>query len=73
MTIRLLFPTRLYAAQLSDPALQDDLEEACWMVEDGDAAGHAWCEEKGYPGYTSYASLNDLPDRASAFEQLAGR
>ena len=40
------------------------------MVEDGDQAGRDWCEEKGYPGYTSYASLNDLPHRAPAFSDL---
>lgn len=40
------------------------------MLEDGDEAGHCWCEEKGYPGYTSYASLNDLPKRAPAFAAL---
>lgn len=71
MTIRLLFPTHLYQANLADKALLDDLEDACWMVEDGDTAGHAWCEEKGYPGYTSYASLDDLPARATAFSNLA--
>ena len=71
MTIRTLFPTRLYAARLPDDGWLEALEEACWMVEDGDAAGHAWCEEKGYPGYTSYASLDDLPTRATAFESLA--
>ena len=71
MTIRALFPTSLYTARLPDDDWREALEEACWMVEDGDAAGHAWCEEKGYPGYTSYASLDDLPARATAFELLA--
>lgn len=46
------------------------LEAACWMIEDGDHAGHTWCEEQGYPGYTSYASLNDLPARHPAFTEL---
>ena len=40
------------------------------MIEDGDMAGHDWCEREGYPGYTSYASLDDLPVRASAFADL---
>ena len=71
MTIRLLFPTSLYQDTLSGPGLRGELEEACWMVEDGDEAGHSWCEEKGYPGYTSYASLDDLPKRAPAFAALA--
>ena len=33
----------------------------------GDEAGQAWCEENGYPGYTSYASLTDLPWRSPTF------
>lgn len=66
-----LFPTRLYRAFLPEEGVRADIEDACWMVEDGDEAGHAWCEEKGYPGYTSYASLDDLPARATAFGTLA--
>lgn len=73
MAVTNLFPTRLYEAQLDDAALVSDLEAACWMVEEGDQAGHAWCEEQGYPGYTSYASLDDLPDRAPAFAALVKR
>lgn len=72
MTTRLLFPTHLYQASHADPDVLAEMEEACWMIEDGDQAGHDWCEKKGYPGYTSYASLNDLPERAPAFEALAG-
>jgi uncharacterized protein (TIGR02466 family) len=70
MTARLLFPTRLFQGQLDDETLLGDLDDACWMIEDGDEAGHRWCEETGYPGYTSYASLNDLPIRAPAFTTL---
>lgn len=73
MTSRLLFPTRLFEFRVEDPAVLGELEESCWMVEDGDSAGHAWCEEKGYPGYTSYASLDDLPTRAPAFADLETR
>lgn len=29
-----------------------------------------WCETHGYPGYTSYASLNDLPWRFPEFASL---
>jgi uncharacterized protein (TIGR02466 family) len=43
------------------------------MVEDGDQAGQDWCDREGYPGYTSYASLDDLPQRAPAFSQLQTR
>ena len=70
MTTRLLFPTRLYETRLDDDGLLDGLEASCWMIEDGDEAGHAWCEEKGYPGYTSYASLDDLPSRTPDFADL---
>ncbi len=33
-------------------------------------AGRRWCKEHGYRGYTSYASLDDLPQRASVFADL---
>lgn len=65
-----LFPTLLHSTRTDDAALMDALEEACWMLEDGDTAGHDWCEKEGYPGYTSYASLDDLPTRAPAFADL---
>lgn len=65
-----LFPTLLHRAGLPGGDLLSDLEAACWMIEDGDEAGHAWCEREGYPGYTSYASLDDLPTRAPAFAEL---
>lgn len=35
-----------------------------------DEAGIAWCEANAYPGYTSYASLNDLPWRFPPFATL---
>ncbi|MEO1553721.1 MAG: TIGR02466 family protein [Pseudomonadota bacterium] len=65
-----LFSTRIERATLSDTPSLEQLEAACWMIEDGDTAGHQWCEDEGYPGYTSYASLDDLPDRAPAFADL---
>lgn len=67
---RLLFPTRLQIDRIADTALIKELESAVWMLEEGDEAGHAWCEEHGYDGYTSYASLDDLPERATAFADL---
>ena len=70
MPQRRLFPTLLHESKLADPALLEELEAACWMIEDGDSAAHDWCEENGYPGYTSYASLDDLPERATAFADL---
>ena len=71
--IRSLFVTRLYQAQLSehrptiDPA---ELEASCCSIAEDDEAGQAWCEENGYPGYTSYASLTDLGWRFPIFADL---
>lgn len=70
MTQHSLFSTRIDRTNLGNTALLDALEAACWMIEDGDSAGHDWCDREGYPGYTSYASLDDLPDRAPAFSDL---
>lgn len=63
MSVRSLFATRLYDAVLKDPALIDDLARSCLMLATEDRAGAAWSKAKGYRGYTSYASLNDLPRR----------
>jgi uncharacterized protein (TIGR02466 family) len=68
-----LFVTRLYRAALdgkSGPTLRDDLAVACLALQNEDRAGRAWCRDNGYKGYTSYASLNDLPQRDPAFEAL---
>lgn len=70
MSTTALFPTLLQHDQIDDHDLVAELESACWMIEQGDQAGHDWCEHQGYPGYTSYASLDDLPDRAPAFSDL---
>ena len=35
------------------------------------SAGRRWSRDKGYKGYTSYASLNDLPRRDPAFADSA--
>ena len=71
--INSLFVTRLYQAVLSELGKAPDtseLEAACLSIADDDEAGQKWCEENGYPGYTSYASLDDLPWRFSVFEDL---
>lgn len=74
MTSRALFVTRLYEAPLGGPAgLNAELEDACRMVAAEDRAGQAWSKDHGYRGYTSYASLDDLPRRASAFGELKKR
>ncbi|MDB5438947.1 MAG: hypothetical protein JWM33_1374 [Caulobacteraceae bacterium] len=77
MATRELFVTRLYEADLSAERgfaeFNADLLEACAMLQAEDRAGAAWAREHGYAGYTSYASLNDLPQRASAFGALKTR
>jgi uncharacterized protein (TIGR02466 family) len=40
------------------------------MLATEDRAGQAWCKAHGYGGYTSYASLADLPQRATVFADL---
>ncbi len=69
MPTRELFVTRLYEASLSG-ALNGELEDACRMLAEEDRAGRAWSREHGYRGYTSYASLDDLPRRMSVFADL---
>ncbi len=71
--IQNLFVTPLYRARLSEygPAVdQAELEASCYSIAEDDEAGQAWCEAEGYPGYTSYASLTDLPWRFPIFEAL---
>lgn len=68
-----LFVTRLYRAALSEhgPAIDaQELEASCYSIAEDDEAGQEWCETKGYPGYTSYASLTDLPWRFPIFADL---
>ncbi|WP_425037327.1 2OG-Fe(II) oxygenase family protein [Primorskyibacter sp. S187A] len=68
-----LFVTRLYRAALSEQAPkidQAELEASCFTIAEDDEAGQAWSEENGYPGYTSYASLSDLPWRFPIFAEL---
>lgn len=73
MSVQQLFATPFYAAQLADPALLDELAASARQLALDDAAGRRWCREHRYPGYTSYASLNDLPVRDPAFGTLARR
>lgn len=71
MPARTLFPTLLYDAQLDDPALIAELAYSIRALARDDEAGRRWSKEHGYKGYTSYASLSDLPKRDPAFAQLA--
>ena len=73
-TIETVFPTRIYRTELGeDDALVTDLDAACRSIAADDVAGQRWSRKNGYPGYTSYASLDDLPWRAPAFADLKRR
>jgi uncharacterized protein (TIGR02466 family) len=74
---RSLFVTQVYEASLAEERgfaeLNRELEDACLLLADEDEAGKAWCREKAYGGYTSYASLDDLPKRMTVFDDLKKR
>lgn len=69
------FATRIYRGEYAEPgdALVEELDRACRSIAADDAAGQRWSKKHGYPGYTSYASLDDLPWRMPAFATLARR
>lgn len=73
MPSRALFPTLFYEGDLADPALLAEVADACRDVAAEDRAGQRWSKDHGYRGYTSYASLNDLPQRDPRFADLAKR
>lgn len=70
MPTRQLFATHFYEGALDDAALLAELDDACRELADEDGAGQAWSEQHGYRGYTSYASLDDLPRRDPRFGDL---
>jgi len=73
MRVHALFVTQLYHARLSERGAaldMDELRASCYSIAEDDAAGQTWCEANGYPGYTSYASLSDLPWRFPIFADL---
>lgn len=74
MTLRPLFVTPVYEASLTtDRSFENfnhEILEACHSLAADDAAGRAWSKAHGYGGYTSYGSLDDLPQRMSVFADL---
>src|ERR1700761_6927975 len=68
--IETLFVSLLYRAQISARGLNDALAKTCLAFAAEDKAGQRWAKAHGYKGYTSYASLDDLPYRASVFDEL---
>jgi uncharacterized protein (TIGR02466 family) len=71
MSVRSLFPTLLYETDIDDADRLAELAHSIRSLARDDAAGIGWSREKNYSGYTSYASLNDLPRRDPAFANLA--
>lgn len=67
---RSLFPTLLYEAEIPDEDLMTDLAHAIRSLSKDDQAGQSWSREHRYAGYTSYASLNDLPRRDPTIADL---
>jgi uncharacterized protein (TIGR02466 family) len=69
--VRSLFVTKLYEAEIGDPALLSELAHSIRSLARDDAAGRSWSKAHHYAGYTSYASLNDLPRRDPTIGRLA--
>lgn len=70
MSSRNLFVTRLFDTVIDDEPLLAELAHSIRSLAEDDQAGKRWSREKGYKGYTSYASLDDLPQRDPAFADL---
>ena len=69
--IQSFFPTLIYRADTAATAkLNRELEQASLMLAQDDLVGIKWCEKHGYQGYTSFASINDLPTHIPAFRAL---
>lgn len=69
-----LFITRIYHSPINKYGIKinsSELEATCYSVANDDGAGQDWCEKNNYSGYTSYASLDDLPWRFPIFKDLA--
>ncbi len=68
--MRTLFVTPLYDARLEEADFLDELAHSIRTLAEDDGAGIRWSRDHGYKGYTSYASLDDLPRRDPAFDDL---
>ncbi len=64
-----LFVTKLYRATLDGVDVRE-LAKSCRSIASDDEAGQVWSREKNYRGYTSYASLDDLPKRDPSIAAL---
>jgi uncharacterized protein (TIGR02466 family) len=65
------FVTTIYEGRIDDHgALDRDIKAAAVSFANEDEAGKRWSRAHGFPGYTSYGSLSDLPARAPCFAAL---
>lgn len=68
------FATKVYRVELGGGVRGRlriaEIERACRSLAADDTAGQHWCDMNRYPGYTSYASLDDLPTRFPEFASL---
>jgi uncharacterized protein (TIGR02466 family) len=69
--VRNLFVTKLYQAELGDDVLLGEVAHSMRSLAQEDKAGRRWSKQHRYAGYTSYASLNDLPWRDPAVARVA--
>ena len=69
--IQSLFPTLLYRAEFPSPERMNmQLHDSALELAAGDVAGQRWCEKHGYPGYTSFATQDDLAEHVPAIARL---
>lgn len=68
---RSLFVTKLHEAEIADVELLAEVGHSIRSLAQDDEAGRRWSAEHRYGGYTSYASLNDLPRRDPVIGELA--
>ena len=66
-----LFVTRIYRDEIANPGLLNhQIETIAIGLSRDDKTGLAWSRKHGYPGYTSYASIDDLAGLFPAFARL---
>ncbi len=70
MPTRSLFATQFYEGRIDDADLIAEVEAGVRALAEDDRAGRGWSKANGYRGYTSYASLDDLPVRDPVFADL---
>jgi uncharacterized protein (TIGR02466 family) len=73
MSLHRFFPTQLWVARAPAslaPRLNRQLAREARTLEEIDDAGVKWCRKNYKGGYTSYASITDLPYRSSNFGEL---